>query len=104
MPFFLANRIKGEEFSSSAAAIAEYASKELVERAHLIMPEVEESVWLVTKQILASGTSMAIAASSSSIDISLPAILNVLWPVIIATLPLKRFFWDRTGLEIGKQD
>ncbi|MCL4350475.1 MAG: NAD(P)-dependent glycerol-1-phosphate dehydrogenase [Candidatus Thermoplasmatota archaeon] len=60
----LANRIKGEEFSSSAAAIAEYASKELVERAHLIMPEVEESVWLVTKQILASGTSMAIAASS----------------------------------------
>ncbi|EQD79384.1 NAD(P)-dependent glycerol-1-phosphate dehydrogenase [mine drainage metagenome] len=60
----LANRIKGEEFSSSASAIAEYAAKELIEKAHLIMPGVEESVWLVVKQILASGTSMAIAASS----------------------------------------
>ena len=60
----LANRIKGEEFSSSAAAIAEYAAKELIEKAHLILPGVEESVWLVVKQILASGTSMAIASSS----------------------------------------
>jgi glycerol-1-phosphate dehydrogenase [NAD(P)+] len=60
----LANRIKGEDFSSSAAAIAEYAARELIEKSHLIMPGVEESVWLVTKQILASGTSMAIAASS----------------------------------------
>ncbi|MHB8360218.1 MAG: NAD(P)-dependent glycerol-1-phosphate dehydrogenase [Thermoplasmataceae archaeon] len=60
----LANRIKGEEFSSSASAIAEYAAKELIEKAHLIMPGVEESVWLVVKQILASGTSMAIASSS----------------------------------------
>ncbi|MHB1492409.1 MAG: NAD(P)-dependent glycerol-1-phosphate dehydrogenase [Thermoplasmataceae archaeon] len=60
----LANRIKGEEFSSSAAAIAEYAAKELIEKAHLILPNVEESVWLVVKQILASGTSMAIASSS----------------------------------------
>ncbi len=60
----LANRLKGEDYSSSAAAIAEYAARELIERAHMIMPGVEESVWLVTKQILASGTSMAIAASS----------------------------------------
>ncbi|MGP6220268.1 NAD(P)-dependent glycerol-1-phosphate dehydrogenase [Caldiplasma sukawensis] len=60
----LANRLKGEDFSSSAAAIAEYAARELVEKVHLIMPGVEESVWLVTKQILASGTSMAIASSS----------------------------------------
>lgn len=60
----LANRLRGEDYSSSASAIAEYAAKELIEKAHLIMPDVEESVWLVTKQILASGTSMAIAASS----------------------------------------
>lgn len=60
----LANRLKGEEFSSSAAAISEYASRELIEKAHLILPGVEESVWLVTKQILASGTAMAIASSS----------------------------------------
>ncbi len=64
MDWKLANRIKGEDYSSSAAAIAEYAAKELIEKSHLIMPGVEESVWLVTKQILASGTSMAIAASS----------------------------------------
>ncbi|MCL4323768.1 MAG: iron-containing alcohol dehydrogenase, partial [Candidatus Thermoplasmatota archaeon] len=64
MDWKLANRIKGEDYSSSAAAIAEYAARELMEKSHLIMPGVEESVWLVTKQILASGTSMAIAASS----------------------------------------
>jgi glycerol-1-phosphate dehydrogenase [NAD(P)+] len=60
----LANRLKGEEYSSSAAAISEYASRELIEKAHMILPGVEESVWLVTKQILASGTAMAIASSS----------------------------------------
>ncbi len=60
----LANRLNGEEFSSSAAALAEYASRELIEKSHLISAGVEESVWLVTKQILASGTAMAIASSS----------------------------------------
>lgn len=60
----LAHRLNGEEFSSSAATLAEYASQELIERAHLVVQGVEESVWLVTKQILASGTAMAIASSS----------------------------------------
>ncbi len=60
----LAYRLKGEEYSSSAAAISEYAAKELIEKAHMILEDVEESVWLVTKQILASGTAMAIAGSS----------------------------------------
>ncbi len=60
----LANRLHAEEYSTSAAALSQYASKELIEKAHLILPGVEESVWLVTKQILASGTAMAIAASS----------------------------------------
>ncbi|MCL4332055.1 MAG: NAD(P)-dependent glycerol-1-phosphate dehydrogenase [Candidatus Thermoplasmatota archaeon] len=60
----LAHRIRGEEYSSSAAALAEYASHELLEKINLVMPGVEESVWLVTKQILASGTAMAIASSS----------------------------------------
>ncbi|MCL4336287.1 MAG: iron-containing alcohol dehydrogenase, partial [Candidatus Thermoplasmatota archaeon] len=54
----------GEEYSTSAAAISEYAAKELLEKCHLILEGVEESVWLVTKQILASGTAMAIAGSS----------------------------------------
>lgn len=60
----LANRLHGEEYSSSAAAISEYAARELLEKSHMIMEGVEESVWLVTKQILASGTAMAIAGSS----------------------------------------
>lgn len=60
----LAHRIKDEEYSSSAAAISEYAARELIEKAHMILENVEESVWLVTKQILASGTAMAIAGSS----------------------------------------
>lgn len=60
----LASRIKGDEFSSSAATLSEYASSELIEKAHMIQPNVEEAVWLVVKQILASGTAMAIASSS----------------------------------------
>ena len=60
----LANRLHGEEFSSSAAAISEYAARELLEKSHMVMEGVEESVWLVTKQILASGTAMAIAGTS----------------------------------------
>ncbi len=60
----LASRIRGEEFSSSAATLSEYASSELVEKAHMIQEGVEEAVWLVVKQILASGTAMAIASSS----------------------------------------
>ncbi len=60
----LSSRLHGEEFSSSAAAISEYAAKELLEKSHMVLEGVEESVWLVTKQILASGTAMAIAGSS----------------------------------------
>ncbi|MEM0157578.1 MAG: NAD(P)-dependent glycerol-1-phosphate dehydrogenase [Thermoplasmataceae archaeon] len=60
----LANRLHGEEYSSSAAAISEYAARELLEKSHMVMEGVEESVWLVTKQILASGTAMAIAGNS----------------------------------------
>lgn len=60
----LSSRLHGEEYSSSAAAISEYAAKELLEKSHMVLQGVEESVWLVTKQILASGTAMAIAGSS----------------------------------------
>ncbi len=60
----LASRIRGDDYSSSAATLSEYASSELIEKAHMIQPGVEEAVWLVVKQILASGTAMAIASSS----------------------------------------
>ncbi len=64
MDWKLANRIKGEEFSSTAAVISEYASKELIENANIIQPGLEDSIWLIMKEILASGTAMAIAGTS----------------------------------------
>lgn len=64
MDWKLANRIKGEEFSSTAAVISEYASKELIENVNIIQPGLEDSIWLIMKEILASGTAMAIAGTS----------------------------------------
>ncbi len=64
MDWRLANRIKGEEFSSTAAVISEYASKELIENVNIIQPGLEDSIWLIMKEILASGTAMAIAGTS----------------------------------------
>ncbi|MGC8608914.1 MAG: NAD(P)-dependent glycerol-1-phosphate dehydrogenase [Thermoplasmata archaeon] len=60
----LANRLKGEEFSSSAAAMSEFSAQEILSNVQLIKEYSESSVWLVTKNILASGTAMAIAGTS----------------------------------------
>ncbi|MCL1811551.1 MAG: NAD(P)-dependent glycerol-1-phosphate dehydrogenase [Methanomassiliicoccaceae archaeon] len=59
-----ANRIRGEEVSSSATIISEYAAKEIIANSRSIRPGLEESVWLVLKPIIASGISMCIAGSS----------------------------------------
>ena len=64
MDWKMANRIKGESFSTTAAVISEYSSRDLIENANIIQPGLESSIWLITKQILASGTAMAIAGSS----------------------------------------
>ncbi|AGO61260.1 MULTISPECIES: NAD(P)-dependent glycerol-1-phosphate dehydrogenase [Ferroplasma] len=64
MDWKMANRIKGEIFSTTAAVISEYSSRELIENANMIQPGLEASIWMITKQILASGTAMAIAGSS----------------------------------------
>ncbi len=64
MDWRMANRIKGESFSTTAAVISEYSSRDLIENANIIQPGLESSIWLITKQILASGTAMAIAGSS----------------------------------------
>ncbi|MEM0139240.1 MAG: NAD(P)-dependent glycerol-1-phosphate dehydrogenase [Ferroplasma sp.] len=60
----LAERVKGEVFSTTAAVISEYSSRGLIENARMIKPGTESSVWMVTKEILASGTAMAIAGTS----------------------------------------
>ena len=60
----LANRILGEDISSSATIIAKYAAEEIISCSKLIKPELEESVWVVLKPIVASGVSMLVAGSS----------------------------------------
>jgi glycerol-1-phosphate dehydrogenase [NAD(P)+] len=60
----LAEKIKNEEFSSSAFALAKYASEEIFQYCNKIKPDNEESVWLVIKNLIFSGVAMSIAGSS----------------------------------------
>jgi glycerol-1-phosphate dehydrogenase [NAD(P)+] len=64
MDWNLGHRLKGEKVSSSAYSISEFAAKEIINNASQIKPNVEESVWLVIKQIVFSGIAMSIAGSS----------------------------------------
>jgi len=59
-----ANRMLGEEMSSSAVMISRYAAEEIVSNSRIIKPGLEKSVWFVLKPIVASGVSMLIAGSS----------------------------------------
>lgn len=60
----LSNKVTGEEISSSAFMIAQYAAEELIENSNYIKPNSEESVWRVMRPIIASGVSMCIAGHS----------------------------------------
>ncbi|MCL4323938.1 MAG: NAD(P)-dependent glycerol-1-phosphate dehydrogenase [Candidatus Thermoplasmatota archaeon] len=60
----LAQRLHNEEFSSTAAALAEYAAREILEHASLIRPGSEESVWIAIRPIIMSGIAMAVAGTS----------------------------------------
>jgi glycerol-1-phosphate dehydrogenase [NAD(P)+] len=60
----LANRLRGEEFSSMAAALSLNAAETVLEHAEEIRPGLEESVWFVTKALIVSGVSMSVAGSS----------------------------------------
>lgn len=59
-----ARKIKDEVFSTSAYALSKYAADSILNNAPLIKPGLEESVWLVLKPVVASGTSMCIAGTS----------------------------------------
>jgi len=59
-----ANRMQGEEMSSSAVMVSKYAAEEIVSNCKVIKPGFEGSVWFVLKPIVASGVSMLIAGSS----------------------------------------
>ncbi len=60
----LAVRLRGEEFSSTAATLSEYAAQEIIDHATAIKPNLEESIWIAIRPILVAGISMSIAGSS----------------------------------------
>ncbi|MGQ0536390.1 MAG: iron-containing alcohol dehydrogenase, partial [Methanobacteriota archaeon] len=60
----LAHRLKGEEYSSFAAVLAETAAEMMIENAGAVKPNLEDSCWIVVKSLIVSGTSMSVAGSS----------------------------------------
>ncbi|MDH4123852.1 MAG: iron-containing alcohol dehydrogenase, partial [Thermoplasmata archaeon] len=60
----LAQRLRGEEISTSAATISDYAAETIISNASAIKPNLEESIWTAIKPIIISGIAMAIAGSS----------------------------------------
>ncbi|MCQ1539466.1 NAD(P)-dependent glycerol-1-phosphate dehydrogenase [Methanocalculus taiwanensis] len=60
----LAHRLRGEVISEYAIALSRMTAEILVKDAHLILPNSEESAWLVTKALVSSGVAMSIAGSS----------------------------------------
>jgi glycerol-1-phosphate dehydrogenase [NAD(P)+] len=60
----LAHRLRGEEYSSFAAVLAQTAADMVITNAEVIRPGLEESAWLVVKSLIVSGVSMSVAGSS----------------------------------------
>ncbi len=60
----LAVRLRGEEYSTTAGTLSEYAAQEIIDRAAAIKPNLEESVWISIRPILVSGIAMSVAGSS----------------------------------------
>ena len=60
----LADRLRTEDFSSSAANLAKYAAESIIENVASIKPNLEESVWVVIRPVIISGIAMAVAGSS----------------------------------------
>jgi len=60
----LAVRLRGEEYSSTAATLSEYAAQEIIDHAESIKPNLEESVWIAIRPILVAGIAMSVAGSS----------------------------------------
>jgi glycerol-1-phosphate dehydrogenase [NAD(P)+] len=64
MDWEFARRLRHEEFSRSAYALANYTAQTIIENADLIRPNLEESVWIAIRPIIISGISMSVAGSS----------------------------------------
>jgi len=59
-----ARRLKGEEFSTYAHTLSLYSAESIIEKAALIRPNFEESVWIAVKPMIVSGLAMSVAGSS----------------------------------------
>ncbi len=64
MDWKLAQRLKNEDFSSSASMLAEITGKFMIENSDMIKSGIEESAWYVAKALVSSGVAMSIAGSS----------------------------------------
>jgi glycerol-1-phosphate dehydrogenase [NAD(P)+] len=60
----LAARLRNEEYSSTAVALAEYAAQEIFDHQGLIKPNLEESVWIAIRPMIVAGIAMSVAGSS----------------------------------------
>ncbi len=60
----LAKKLRGEEFSEYAAALSLMSTEIILNSAHQIKPNLEESVRLVVKALVSSSVAMSIAGSS----------------------------------------
>jgi glycerol-1-phosphate dehydrogenase [NAD(P)+] len=64
MDWKLAQRLKNEEFSSSASMLADITGRFMIDNSDMIKPGIEESSWYVAKALVSSGVAMSIAGSS----------------------------------------
>ena len=60
----LAARLRNEEYSSTAATLAEYTAQEIIDHAQLIKPNLEESAWIAIRPLIVAGIAMSVAGSS----------------------------------------
>ncbi|RLF49854.1 MAG: NAD(P)-dependent glycerol-1-phosphate dehydrogenase [Thermoplasmata archaeon] len=60
----LARMLRGESYSSYAAALSEMTATMLVENSEAIKPGLEEAAWIVVKALVSSSVAMSIAGSS----------------------------------------
>jgi glycerol-1-phosphate dehydrogenase [NAD(P)+] len=64
MDWQLAERLRGEEFSSFAAVLSKTAAELVLENVDAIKPGIEEAGWFVMKSLITSGVAMSVAGSS----------------------------------------
>jgi len=60
----LSHRLRGEPISEYASTLSRITAEFMIRNADLVKPNKEETAWMVTKALVASGVAMSIAGSS----------------------------------------